>query len=75
MATTIPAPPPGFSPITPAAPTGFAPVLPFSNVDTKTGAPAALRAMMAAYKKPEDKLKLLQKYYPDAQPAGDDNFV
>lgn len=75
MATTIPAPPPGFTPITPAAPMGFSPVAAFSNVDTKTGAPAALRAMLAAYKKPEDKLKLVQKYYPDAQPAGDDNFV
>lgn len=75
MATTIPAPPPGFAPITPTAPTGFAPVSAFTNVDTQTGAPAALRAMMAAYQKPEDKLKLLQKYYPDAQPTGDDNFV
>ena len=72
---TIPAPPPGFSPITPAAPTGFAPISTFDNVDAKTGAPMALRAMLAAYKKPEDKLRLLQKYYPDAQPAGDDNFV
>ena len=75
MATTIPAPPPGFAPITPAAPPGFAPALEYSNIDAGTGAPASLRAMLAAYSKPEDKLRALKKYFPDAQPFGEDNFV
>lgn len=75
MATTIPAPPPGFAPIAPPAPTGFAPALSYSNVDEGTGAPASLRAMLAAYSKPEDKLRAIQKYFPDAQPFGEDNFV
>lgn len=75
MATTIPAPPPGFSPIVPTVPTGFVPIEPLANLDVSTGAPNRLRAVAAAYSKPQDKLNLIKKYYPDAQPFGDDNFV
>ena len=75
MATSIPAAPAGFSPIAPPIPAGFGPVGLDVNMDRRTGAPMALRARIAAYSKPEDKLKALQTYYPDARPAGDGNFV
>jgi len=75
MAASIPAPPAGFSPIVPPAPMGFGPVGFDANMDRRTGAPMALRARIAAYSKPSDKLKALQLYYPDAQPVGDGNFV
>jgi len=54
---------------------GFGPVGFDANMDRRTGAPMALRARIAAYSKPSDKLKALQLYYPDAQPVGDGNFV
>lgn len=53
------------------------PLVPINDesIDKKTGAPLDLRAVIAAYPKPEDKLRLLKKYYPDVQPYGSDNFV
>lgn len=71
----MPQAPAGFSPVAPLAPAGFSPIEMFANVDTKTGAPASLRAALAAYSKPDDKLRALQRYFPDARPAGDGNFV
>ena len=47
----------------------------FDGLDEKTGAPNKLRAVINAYRKPEDKIKVLQKYYPDAIPFGSDNYV
>lgn len=49
--------------------------LSFENLDNKTGAPKKIRAVVSAYKKPEDKLKLIKKYYPDAIPFGSSNYV
>lgn len=49
--------------------------LSFENLDRKTGAPKQLRATVSAYKKPLDKLKLIQKYYPDAVPFSSGNYV
>jgi len=49
--------------------------LSFDNLDNETGAPKKIRAVVSAYKKPEDKLKLIKKYYPDAIPFGSDNYV
>jgi len=57
---------------TPPLPSG---ALSFDNLDNKTGAPKKIRATVSAYKKPQDKLKLIQKYYPDAIPFGADNYV
>tara|TARA_R100001163_G_scaffold65817_2_gene65226 strand:- start:226 stop:2172 length:1947 start_codon:yes stop_codon:yes gene_type:complete len=57
---------------TPPLPSG---ALSFDNLDNKTGAPKKIRAAISAYKKPEDKLQLLKKYYPDAIPFGADNYV
>lgn len=57
---------------TPPLPSG---ALSFDNLDNKTGAPKKIRATVSAYKKPEDKLKLIRKYYPDAIPFGSDNYV
>jgi len=57
---------------TPPLPSG---ALSFENLDNKTGAPKKIRAVVSAYKKPEDKLKLIQKYYPDAIPFGSNNYV
>tara|TARA_R100000808_G_scaffold2239_1_gene9268 strand:+ start:915 stop:2873 length:1959 start_codon:yes stop_codon:yes gene_type:complete len=47
----------------------------FDGLDEKTGAPNRLRAVINAYRKPEDKIKVLQQYYPDAIPFGPDNYV
>lgn len=57
---------------TPPLPSG---ALSFDNLDNKTGAPKKIRATVSAYKKPEDKLKLIKKYYPDAIPFGSGNYV
>ncbi len=57
---------------TPPLPSG---ALSFDNLDNETGAPKKIRAVVSAYKKPEDKLKLIKKYYPDAIPFGSGNYV
>ena len=38
------------------------------GIDTKTGAPAGIRALVGASQSPEDKLTTLKKEYPDALP-------
>ena len=43
--------------------------------DLETGAPKSLRTIVSAYKKPKDKLEIIQKYYPEAYPYGKNNFV
>lgn len=45
------------------------------DVDNERGAPASVRAIVSSAYKPEDKLATLQKYYPDARPHGEDNFI
>ena len=67
----IPALPKGAT-TTPPLPSGS---LSFDNLDNKTGAPKKIRAVVSAYKKPEDKLKLIKKYYPDAIPFSSSNYV
>jgi hypothetical protein len=49
--------------------------LDISSLDTKTGAPKDLRVTVSAYKKPEDKLKLIRKYYPEAIPWSEGNYI
>ena len=44
-------------------------------IDKVTGVPKGLRAALGSTPKPEDKLRLVTKYFPDAQPYGDDNFI
>ncbi|MCZ4089068.1 hypothetical protein [Sinorhizobium psoraleae] len=44
-------------------------------IDDSEDAPALIRAQVGALDKPEDRLKALQKTYPDAKPYGDDNFI
>lgn len=39
------------------------------------GAPANVRLVVGAARKPDDRLLNLRRFYPDAQPYGDDNFV
>ena len=46
-----------------------------AQLDKVTGAPKGLRAALAATPKPQDKLGLVQKYFPGAMAYGDDNFV
>lgn len=47
-----------------------------SSMDTSRGAPATVRAVVGpSSRKPEDRLSTLKKYYPDAKPYQDDNFV
>lgn len=45
------------------------------TIDRKSGAPAAVRAFVGSVNKSDDKIASLQKYYPDAIPYGEDNFV
>jgi len=45
------------------------------SMDKKSGAPMKVRALVGNTKKPEDAISTLQKYYPDAQPYGEDNYV
>lgn len=45
------------------------------RMDKRSGAPVGVRAAVGGAVSPEDRLKTLQKTFPDAQPYGDDNFV
>ena len=50
------------------------------EIDKTTGAPTNIRAVVGSYDKPEDKLKALKQFYPDAESTdgsvlGDGNFV
>ena len=40
-----------------------------ASIDTKTGAPANVRAAVSAAQKPDDRLATLRKFYPDAVPV------
>lgn len=50
------------------------------GIDKTTGAPLNVRAVVASFNKPEDKLKALKQYFSDAEPTdgtmlGEGNFV
>ena len=47
------------------------------KIDTKSGAPAQVRALVGTAQKPEDKLSTLKKFYPDAfvDPVDSENFI
>jgi hypothetical protein len=72
MATTPPLPTGAVS--TPPLPQGTLTFDP-GEIDIETGAPNKIRATISAYKKPEDKLKLIRKYYPEALPFGEGNYI
>jgi len=69
--------PPGFQ-MVPAPPPGFviqgAGVPLDKEMDKRTGAPAEVREMVGGAPR-QDRLAQIQKYYPDAKPYEDDNFV
>jgi hypothetical protein len=44
-------------------------------VDRNTGSPASIRLRVGSTQSAQDKLTEIRKYYPDAIPYGDDNFV
>lgn len=44
-------------------------------IDERSGAPAGIRAVVGAARTPQDALATLRKFYPDAKPYGDGNFV
>ena len=72
MATEVLPPLPKGATTLPPLPSG---ALNIDSLDKDTGALKSLRATVSAYKKPEDKLKIIKKYYPDAIPFGSDNYV
>jgi len=43
--------------------------------DIRTGAPVNVRAAVGAVEKPADRLATVKKFYPDAQPYEDNNFI
>jgi hypothetical protein len=50
------------------------------GIDKTTGAPINIRAIVGSFNKPEDKLKALKQFYPDAESTdgtilGDGNYV
>lgn len=45
------------------------------RIDSKSGAPSFVRAMVGSVYDQKDRLSTLQKHFPDAQPYGDDNFI
>lgn len=46
-----------------------------SDIDRDKGAPVNVRLRVGAAHTEKDRLATLQKFYPDAQPFGDDNFI
>jgi hypothetical protein len=45
------------------------------RLDRRTGAPVAVRAGVGGAESQKDRLGTLRKYYPDAEPYGDGNFI
>lgn len=45
------------------------------NIDQERGAPAAVRGTVGMSMTPQDRLATMQKFYPEAQPFKDDNFI
>ncbi|KQO79433.1 hypothetical protein [Rhizobium sp. Leaf262] len=45
------------------------------QINVNYEAPASVRFEVGALVKPEDRLRVLQKHYPDAEPYGDGNFI
>lgn len=45
------------------------------KVDSSTGAPWKVRALVGLYDDPKLRLQVMQKFYSDARPEGSDNFV
>lgn len=45
------------------------------QMDTQTGAPMRVRALVGNSRKQEDALANLKQYYPDVQPYGEDNYA
>ena len=45
------------------------------NIDSESGAPGLVRAMVGELETTEEKLKTLDNYYPGAVPYGEDNFL
>lgn len=45
------------------------------EIDMNRGAPWKVREAVGAAVTPQDRLLTIRKYYPDAQPMGEDNFV
>lgn len=43
--------------------------------DSRTGAPANVRAAVGAAQTPADRLATIRRFYPDARPEGTDNFI
>jgi hypothetical protein len=62
-------------PVIPKLPTGALSKEFLDKMDKESGAPKFLRSTVYAYKKPEDKLKIIRKYYPEAIPFGNNNFI
>lgn len=59
--------------LTPASPEESGQLL--GQIDQTTGAPLRLRAAMASVRRPAQKLEILRRVDPNAQPYGRDNFV
>lgn len=45
------------------------------RIDKDSGAPSYVRAIVGGVQKPQDRLTTIQKYFPDAQAYGEDNFI
>ena len=45
------------------------------SIDEQTGAPQNVRAAVGGAQTEADRLATIRRFYPDAQPFGDDNFV
>lgn len=73
----IPPPPLGFQIVGQGAsippPAGFT-IVP-TAIDRHRGAPASVRQAVGSARLPQDRLATLRKFYPDAQPHEDDNFI
>ena len=45
------------------------------RINKESGAPSFVRAVVGSASSPQDRLETLKKYYPDAQPYDDNNFI
>lgn len=46
-----------------------------TTLDENSGAPLSVRSAVGSANMPEDRLSTIRKFYPDAEPVDDDNFV
>jgi hypothetical protein len=75
MTGMVPPLPPGARLVDDAPPLPRGAVMLDGEINRRAGAPANVRAAVGAAQTPQDRLATIRRFFPEAQPYGDGNFV